>query len=207
MPPKPYFVHETSFIDHDVKIGKGTKIWYFCHIQSGARIGRNCVLGQNVNIGNNVSIGNFVKIQNNVSVYEGVTIQDYVFCGPSVVFTNIEIPRCKYPQAGSEFYIKTFVKEGASLGANCTILCGITIGRHALVGAGAVVNKDVPDFALVIGVPARQIGWISEAGQRLSFDDQGLACCPKSGVRYKLEEAIVTEIRPYPKRMTQNRRR
>ena len=207
MHEKPYFVHESSFIDHDVKIGKGTKIWYFCHIQSGARIGHHCVLGQNVNIGHNVSIGNFVKIQNNVSVYEGVTIKDYVFCGPSVVFTNIEIPRSKYPQAGSEFYVKTLVNEGASLGANSTILCGITIGRHALVGAGSMVNKDIPDFALVVGIPARQIGWVSESGQRLNFDGRGLAHCPISKVSYKLEKAIVTEMKPYPKGKTKKRAR
>jgi UDP-2-acetamido-3-amino-2,3-dideoxy-glucuronate N-acetyltransferase len=145
MSEKTYFIHESSYIDDDVVIGGGTRIWHFSHIQSGARIGENCVLGQNVNISNNVVIGNFVKIQNNVSVYEGVTLEDYVFCGPSVVFTNIMVPRSKYPQRGSKHYQRTLVREGASLGANCTILCGVTIGRHALVGAGSVVHKDIPD--------------------------------------------------------------
>ena len=191
---RSYFVHESSYVDENVEIGEGTKIWHFSHIQSGAQIGKNCVLGQNVNISNNVVIGNFVKIQNNVSVYEGVTLEDYVFCGPSMVFTNIKIPRCKYPQVGSEFYQKTLVKEGASLGANCTVLCGITIGRHVIVGAGAVVHKDVPDYALVVGVPARRLSWVSEAGLKLSFDADGLAFCVKSGKRYKLENGFVLEI-------------
>jgi len=195
MPNKPYFVHESSYIDDNVEIGEGTKIWHFSHIQSGARIGRNCVLGQNVNISNSVTIGSYVKIQNNVSVYEGVTLEDYVFCGPSVVFTNIMVPRCKYPQVGSEFYQKTLVKEGSSLGANCTILCGITIGRHALIGAGAVVNHDVPDFALVVGSPARRIGWVSEAGETLAFDETGHAYSKRSKRRYKLENGIVKETR------------
>ena len=147
---KSYFVHESSYIDDDVLIGEGTKIWHFCHVQKGARIGKNCILGQNVNVGNNVIIGNCCKIQNNVSVYEGVVLEDYVFCGPSMVFTNILNPRCKYPQVGSKYYKKTIVKEGASFGANCTVICGITIGKHAFVGAGAVVTKDVPDYALVV---------------------------------------------------------
>lgn len=193
MSEMPCFVHESAYIDGNVKIGEGTKIWHFSHVQNGARIGRNCVLGQNVNIANNVIIGNFVRIQNNVSVYEGVTLEDSVFCGPSVVFTNILVPRCKYPQAGSKFYVKTLVKEGASLGANCTILCGITIGRHALVGAGAIATKDVPDFALVVGSPARHIGWVSEAGKKLAFDKGGLAFCSKSKKRYKLENGVVRE--------------
>src|SRR4030067_1786262 len=150
-----YFKHESAYIDDNVEIGNGTKVWHFTHIQSGAKIGKNCVLGQNVNVGNNVLIGSFCKIQNNVSIYEGVTLEDYVFCGPSMVFTNIIDPRCKYPQVGSEFYIKTLVKEGASIGANAVIVCGNTIGRNAMIGAGAVVTKDVPDFALVVGNPAK----------------------------------------------------
>lgn len=189
-----YFVHESSYLDGGVVVGEGTKIWHFCHIQKGARIGKGCVLGQNVNVGNNVVIGDHVKIQNNVSVYEGVTLEDYVFCGPSVVFTNVVDPRSKYPQAGTEFYRKTLVREGASLGANATIVCGHEIGRHAFVGAGAVVTKDVPDFALVVGNPAKISGWISEAGKRLAFGADGLAFCSKSGKTYRLESGRVVEV-------------
>lgn len=163
-----FFVHESSYIDEDVKIGSGTKVWHFCHIQKGAIIGSNCSLGQNVNISNNVKIGNGVKIQNNVSVYEGVELEDYVFCGPSCVFTNDLTPRARYPK-GSDNYKKTLVKEGASIGANATIVCGITIGKNALIGAGAVVTSDVPDNAVYIGVPARQIGWVDEYG---NIDEQ-----------------------------------
>lgn len=190
-----FFVHESSYLDDDVIIGEGTKIWYFCHIQKGARIGKNCILGQNVNVGNNVVIGNHVKIQNNVSVYEGVRLEDDVFCGPSVVFTNIVNPRSKYPQVGAEFYKNTIVREGASLGANCTIMCGHNIGRFAFVGAGAVVTKEVPDFALVIGCPARVVGWVSEAGSRLEFDENGLAFCEKSRRSYKFENDRVVEVK------------
>lgn len=189
-----YFVHESSYIDENVEIGEGTKIWHFSHVQSGAKIGKNCVLGQNVNIGNNVIIGNYVKIQNNVSVYEGVILEDYVFCGPSMVFTNIIDPRSKYPQVGSKFYKKTLVKEGATLGANCTIICGNTIGKYAFIGAGAVVTKDVPDYALVVGNPARLIGWVSEAGQKLEFNEIGIAICKKSGKKYMLKNNSVSLI-------------
>jgi UDP-2-acetamido-3-amino-2,3-dideoxy-glucuronate N-acetyltransferase len=189
-----YFVNEYAVVDDGVEIGEGTKVWHFSHVQSGAKIGKKCVLGQNVNVGNNVTIGNFVKIQNNVSVYEGVTLEDYVFCGPSMVFTNILDPRSKYPQVGAEFYIKTLVKEGASLGANSTIVCGNTIGRFAFVGAGSVVTKDVPDFALVIGNPAKIVGWFSEAGKKLIFNEEGIAHCEKSGKNYKLEGEIVIEL-------------
>ena len=189
-----YFIDSHAVVDDNVEIGEGTKIWHFSHIQSGSKIGKNCVLGQNVNVGNNVSIGNNVKVQNNVSIYEGVTLEDYVFCGPSMVFTNILNPRCRYPQVGSKYYIKTLVKEGASLGANCTIVCGITIGRNAFVGAGAVVTMDVPDFALVVGNPARIKGWYSEAGKKLLFDEEGLAFCEKSGKKYKLEDNKVSEL-------------
>jgi len=191
---KIYFAHESSYIDDDVLIGEGTKIWHFCHIQKGAQIGKKCILGQNVNVGNNVIIGNYCKIQNNVSVYEGVVLEDYVFCGPSMVFTNILNPRCKYPQVGSKYYKKTLVKEGASLGANCTIVCGITIGKDAFVGAGAVVTKDVPDYALVVGNPARIVGWMSEAGAKLKFDNMGIAICPISKKLYKYEGSTVKEI-------------
>ncbi len=189
-----YFKHDSAYVDEGCEIGEGTKIWHFCHVQSGARIGRNCVLGQNVNVGNNVTIGNFVKIQNNVSVYEGVTLEDYVFCGPSMVFTNVVDPRSKYPQVGSKFYKPTLVKEGASLGANSTIICGHSIGRFAFVGAGAVVTKDVPDFALVVGNPAKIVGWMSEAGRKLTFDEHGFAYCEKAKKKYRLENGIVTEV-------------
>ncbi|MFZ6033712.1 MAG: DapH/DapD/GlmU-related protein [Melioribacter sp.] len=189
-----YYINEYAVVDDNVEIGEGTKIWHFSHVQSGAKIGKYCVLGQNVNVGNNVIIGNYVKIQNNVSVYEGVTLEDYVFCGPSMVFTNIKDPRSKYPQVGSQYYIKTLVKEGASLGANCTIICGITIGRYAFVGAGAVVTKDVPDYGLVVGNPAKLVGWVSEAGVKLKFDKSGFAVCPKSGKKYRLENGRVEEV-------------
>jgi UDP-2-acetamido-3-amino-2,3-dideoxy-glucuronate N-acetyltransferase len=188
-----YFKHESAYVDDNVEIGEGTKIWHFSHVQSGAKIGTNCVLGQNVNVGNNVVIGNLVKIQNNVSIYEGVILEDYVFCGPSMVFTNIVDPRSKYPQVGSKYYLKTIVKEGASLGANCTIVCGHTIGKFAFIGAGAVVTKDIHDYALVVGNPAKQIGWLSEAGQKLIFDKNGIAFCSKSNKKYKLENNIVSE--------------
>ncbi len=186
-----FFTHESAYIDSDVLIGDGTKIWHFSHIQSGARIGKNCVFGQNVNVGNNVTIGDYCKVQNNVSIYEGVILEDYVFCGPSMVFTNVINPRCKYPQVGSEFYLETRVCEGASLGANCTIVCGHRIGRHAFIGAGAVVTKDVPDYALVVGSPARVIGWVSEAGERLVFDAEGIAMCGRTGMKYMLEDGAV----------------
>lgn len=189
-----FYINQYAVVDDNVEIGEGTKIWHFSHVQSGAKIGKKCILGQNVNIGNNVTIGNFVKIQNNVSVYEGVELEDYVFCGPSMVFTNIIDPRSKYPQVGAEYYRKTLVKEGASLGANSTIVCGHTIGRFAFVGAGAVVTKDIPDFALVVGNPARIAGWFSEAGKRLVFDKDGIAYCEKSNKKYKLENNIVIEV-------------
>jgi len=188
-----YFKHESAYVDDPCEIGEGTKIWHFSHVQSGAKIGKRCVLGQNVNIGNNVTIGNYVKIQNNVSVYEGVTLEDYVFCGPSMVFTNIIDPRSKYPQVGSQFYKATIVREGASLGANSTIVCGKTIGRFAFVGAGAVVTKDIPDFALAVGNPARVVGWLSEAGKKLKFNGDGIAVCDTSRKRYKLEHGVARE--------------
>jgi UDP-2-acetamido-3-amino-2,3-dideoxy-glucuronate N-acetyltransferase len=191
---KNYYINQYAVVDDNVEIGENTKIWHFSHVQSGSKIGKKCILGQNVNIANNVTIGNFVKIQNNVSVYEGVELEDYVFCGPSMVFTNILNPRSKYPQVGAEFYIKTLVKEGASLGANSTIVCGITIGRFAFVGAGAVVTKDVPDFALVVGNPAKIKGWYSEAGKKLIFDNMGFAFCEKSGKKYKFENNLVKEV-------------
>lgn len=161
-----FFVHESSYIDEDVEIGEGTRIWHFCHIQSGARIGKDCILGQNVNVSNHVRIGDGCKVQNNVSLYEGVELEDDVFCGPSCVFTNDLTPRAKYPK-GKAGYKKTLVKEGATIGANATIVCGNTIGKYAMVAAGAVVTKDVPDYALVAGVPAREIGRADEMGNIL----------------------------------------
>jgi UDP-2-acetamido-3-amino-2,3-dideoxy-glucuronate N-acetyltransferase len=187
-------IHPTAVVDENVEIGEGTSVWHFSHIQSGTKIGEKCTLGQNVNVGNNVSIGSFCKIQNNVSVYEGVTLEDYVFCGPSMVFTNILNPRCKYPQRGAEFYTKTLVKEGASIGANATIVCGTTLGKNCFIGAGTVVTKDVPDYALVVGTPGRRIGWVSEAGKKLTFDENGIAFCERSNKKYKLENNLVKEF-------------
>ncbi len=189
-----YFVHESSYVDPGATIGEGTKIWHFSHVQSGARIGRGCSIGQNVNIAANVRIGDYVKIQNNVSVYEGVELEDYVFCGPSMVFTNILDPRSEFPQRGSEFYLKTRVKRSASIGANATIVCGRTIGRSAFVGAGAVVTRDVPDFALVYGNPAEIRGWICACGERLVFEGK-TALCRRCGRSYHREGGLVT-IRP-----------
>ena len=183
-----FFVHESSYVDDHVKIGKGTKIWHFCHIQSGAEIGENCAMGQNVNVSNNVKIGNGCKLQNNVSVYEGVEMEDYVFCGPSMVFTNDLTPRAKYPK-GSAGYKKTLLKTGATVGANATIVCGHTIGKWAMIAAGAVVTKDVEDHALMAGVPAKQIGWVCECGNRLGED----LSCEKCGRKYILEEGNLEE--------------
>jgi UDP-2-acetamido-3-amino-2,3-dideoxy-glucuronate N-acetyltransferase len=189
---KPFFVHPTAVVDKGCEIGAGTKIWHFSHVQSGAKIGEKCVLGQNVNVGNNVQIGSFCKIQNNVSVYEGVTLEDYVFCGPSMVFTNVLNPRCEFPQRGSEFYQKTLVRYGASIGANATIVCGTTIGRFAFIGAGAVVTKDVPDYALMVGNPARQIGWMCRCGARLQVENNR-AQCSKCARRYRLNKNSLQE--------------
>lgn len=175
-----YFVHESSFVDEGVQIGKGTKVWFFCHIQRGAKIGENCSMGQNVNISNNVTIGNGCKIQNNVSVYEGVELKDYVFCGPSCVFTNDLTPRAKYPK-GSAGYKKTIVGTGASIGANATIVCGNSIGEWAMIGAGAVVTSDVPAYALMLGIPARRVDWVCECGERL----HGEKCCKHCGRIYR----------------------
>ena len=181
------FIHESSYVDENVTIGENTKIWHFCHIQKGAVIGDNCSLGQNVNIANNVKIGNGVKIQNNVSVYEGVELEDYVFCGPSCVFTNDLTPRAKYPK-GSANYKKTLVKRGATIGANATIVCGHTIGEWALIGAGAVVTKDVPAHALMLGVPAKQKGWVCECGEIL---DANLKCSICDRIYYKTKDVLV----------------
>lgn len=182
-----YFVHKSSYIDEDVTIGKGTKIWYFCHIQSGACIGENCSFGQNVNVANNVKIGSGVKVQNNVSIYEGVELEDYVFCGPSMVFTNDLTPRAQYPK-GCAGYKNTLVRQGATIGANATIVCGHTIGRYALIASGAVVTKDVPNYALMAGIPAKRIGWACECGQVLSqsTSQPGRYICPKCRRQYEL---------------------
>jgi len=177
MSKSKFFVHESSYIDKNVIIGSESKVWHFSHLQEGSKIGNNCVIGQNVNIGNNVIIGNFVKIQNNVSVYEGVELEDYVFCGPSIVFTNVTHPRCEFPQRGTKFYSKTLVKKSASIGANSTIVCGNVIGKYAFIGAGAVVVQDVPDFALIVGNPGKQIGWVNKIGQRLNFNRDGYSTC------------------------------
>lgn len=183
-----YFVHESSYVDDNVQIGEGTKIWYFCHVQSGAVIGENCSFGQNVNVSNNVKIGNGCKIQNNVSVYEGVEMEDYVFCGPSMVFTNDLTPRAKYPK-GSSGYKKTLLKTGATVGANATIVCGHTLGKWSMIASGAVVTKDVLDHALMAGVPARRIGWVCECGEVLR---DGLNC-PSCGRKYEEKETGLVE--------------
>ena len=183
-------IHKSAIIDDEVKIGENTKIWHFSHVQSGAQIGKNCTLGQNVNVASNVKIKNNVKIQNNVSIYEGVELEDYVFCGPSMVFTNIILPRCEFPQNASKYYKKTLVKKSASIGANATILCGITIGIYAFIGAGAVVIRDVPDFALIVGNPGKQIGWVNKKGYRLDFDKTGTSSCKK----YFLKNNVLKQI-------------
>ncbi len=181
-----YFVHASAYVDKGVQIGSGTSIWHFSHIQSGSVIGENCVFGQNVNVGTNVKIGRGCKVQNNVSIYEGVELADYVFCGPSMVFTNITEPRCEFPQRGSAFYKKTRVGYGASIGANATIVCGHDIGDFAFIAAGAVVTKNVPAYALMAGVPAKRIGWMSRHGARLTNpDNDGVMTCAKSGWKYR----------------------
>ncbi len=187
------FVHPSSYVDEDVVIGAGTKVWHYSHIQRGAKIGEDCTIGQSVSIGNNVTIGNGCKIQNGVSIYEGVELEDHVFCGPSMTFTNIIDPRCKYPQRGSEHYLRTLVREGATIGANATIVCGHTIGRHAFIAAGAVITKDVPDYALMAGVPARRIGWVCECGERLGRIGKTKKC-ERCGRSYQQKQKTLSEV-------------
>jgi len=186
-----FFAHETSVIDPDCQIGEGTKIWHFSHIMSNCSIGKNCSIGQNVVISPEVKIGNRVKIQNNVSVYTGVICEDDVFLGPSAVFTNVFNPRSAIVRKAE--YKPTLVQKGATIGANATIVCGITIGRYAFIGAGAVVTKNIPDYALVMGNPARQTGWMSEYGHKLKFNPEGLAVCPESQDKYRLENGKVSK--------------
>lgn len=189
---KDYFAHETAVIDEGCKIGKGTKIWHFSHVMTGAEIGEGCNIGQNVVVSPGVRLGSNVKVQNNVSIYTGVICDDDVFLGPSMVFTNVINPRSKVIRRDN--YETTIVEKGATIGANSTIVCGNIIGRYAFVGAGAVVTKDVRPYALVVGNPARQTGWMSEYGHKLSFDKSGFAVCPESGDRYQLENGIVSKI-------------
>ncbi|MFP3953963.1 MAG: acyltransferase [Candidatus Acetothermia bacterium] len=185
MKDSEYFLHESSYVDDGVEIGEGTKIWHFSHVMGDATIGDGCTIGQSVLVGPNVKIGDNVKVQNNVSVYEGVTLEDDVFCGPSMVFTNVDRPRSGYPTKAVD-YLDTLVKEGASIGANATVVCGHTVGRHAFVGAGSVVTKDVPDYAVVYGNPARIHGWACECGKQLEFDND-FAECDVCGREYELE--------------------
>ena len=192
MKEKKYFVHESSYIDFPCKIGNDTKIWHFSHIMKNCTIGKNCNIGQNVVISPNVILGNNVKIQNNVSVYTGVICDDDVFLGPSMVFTNVINPRSGVVRRDE--YMKTVVKKGASIGANATIVCGNNIGKYAFIGAGAVVTKEIPDYALIVGNPGRQIGWMSEFGKKLSFDNDGLAICDETGTKYKLVNNLVSKI-------------
>jgi UDP-2-acetamido-3-amino-2,3-dideoxy-glucuronate N-acetyltransferase len=183
------FIHESSYVDTPSEIGEGTKIWHFSHIMAGCTIGMNCNIGQNVVVSPGVVLGNNVKVQNNVSIYTGVVCEDDVFLGPSMVFTNVINPRSAIPRKNE--YLKTLVKKGASIGANATIVCGNTIGSYAFVGAGAVITKEVPDYALMLGNPARQSGWMSEHGAKLKFDAMGKAVCEISGETYLLEDGKV----------------
>jgi UDP-2-acetamido-3-amino-2,3-dideoxy-glucuronate N-acetyltransferase len=187
----PYFKHESAWVDEPCDIGEGTKIWHFCHVMKNAKIGKSCILGQNVSIANDVTIGNNVKIQNNVSVYTGTVIEDDVFLGPSCVLTNVTNPRSQVNR--HSLYEKTLIRRGATIGANATIVCGITIGRYAFIAAGAVVAKDVPDYGFMIGVPARQKGWMSRHAHILKNPDKdGIMVCPESGLRYKeIEKGVV----------------
>lgn len=189
-----YDVHGTAIVDAGARIGERTRIWHWVHVCAGAEIGRGCSLGQNVFVGNDVRIGDNVKVQNNVSIYDAVTLEDDVFCGPSMVFTNVYNPRSAVTR--KDQYRRTLVRRGATLGANCTIVCGVTVGRYAFVGAGAVVNRDVADFALMVGVPARHAGWMSRFGERLPLplEGDGEATCPHTGDRYRLQAGVLSVI-------------
>ena len=189
--PEEYFVHESAYVDEGAEVGKGTRIWHFSHIMSGARIGENVSIGQNVNVGGGAKIGNCCKIQNNVSIYDEVELEDEVFCGPSMVFTNVYNPRAFISRKHE--YRSTLVRRGTTIGANATIVCGITIGRYAFIGAGSVVNADVPDFALMVGVPAKQVGWMSKYGEQLTFDEGGRAIYVATGDEYVLKDGLCRE--------------
>jgi len=192
MSDKGFFAHETAVVDDGCEIGNGTRIWHFSHVMSGARLGENCNLGQNVLVSDDVILGNNVKVQNNVSIYTGVICEDDVFLGPSMVFTNIVNPRSAVIRKGA--YVKTLVGKGASIGANATIICGNNLGEFCFIGAGAVVTKDVPAYALVVGNPGKHVGWMSEYGHRLHFDEENLAVCPESGDNYKLKNGEVSKV-------------
>lgn len=188
-----FFVHPTAVIDQNCKIGEGTKIWHFSHVMSDCEIGESCNLGQNVVVSPRVVLGKNVKVQNNVSIYTGVKCEDDVFLGPSMVFTNIINPRSAIIRRDQ--YVETLVKKGASIGANATVVCGNTVGEYSMIGAGAVVTKDVPAYALVVGNPAKQLGFVSEYGHRLNFNDEGIAICPESGQEYKIADGVVSRIK------------
>jgi len=192
MSDKGFFAHETAVVDDGCEIGNGTRIWHFSHVMSGARLGENCNLGQNVLVSDDVILGNNVKVQNNVSIYTGVICEDDVFLGPSMVFTNIVNPRSAVIRKGA--YVKTLVGKGASIGANATIICGNKLGEFCFIGAGAVITKDVPAYALVVGNPGKHVGWMSEYGHRLHFDEENLAVCPESGDNYKLKNGEVIKV-------------
>lgn len=190
------FVHPTAVIDEPVTIGPGTRVWHFCHVMAGASIGAGCSFGQNVFVAGTARIGDNVKVQNNVSIYDGVTLENDVFCGPSMVFTNVTRPRSAFPKRGTEAYERTLVKRGATLGANCTVICGHTVGAWAFVGAGAVVAHDVPDHALVVGNPARRIGWVCTCGERLPREGVALSCTACGRTYARVESGLVLESAP-----------
>lgn len=183
------YIHQSAYVDAPVTIGTGTKIWHFCHIQTGAQIGEHCIFGQNVNVANDVVIGNQVKVQNNVSIYTGVEIEDEVFLGPSCVLTNVSNPRSQVKR--HSLYEKTRLRRGTTIGANATIVCGITLGRYCFIAAGAVVTKSAPDYALIAGTPGKQVGWMSRHGHKLHFNGSETASCPESGLRYRVQEGLV----------------
>lgn len=189
-----HFVHESAYVDDGAQVGEGTKIWHFCHVSSGARIGARCSLGQNVFVADRVTLGDNVKVQNNVSIYEGVVLEDDVFCGPSMVFTNVKTPRSAFPRNTSADYAVTRVRRGASIGANATVVCGVTIGPWAFVAAGAVVTRDVPPHALVAGIPARPIGWACECGRPLGAPAPGAVVCPDCARRYVLADGRLERV-------------